>query len=430
MKYLILGILISGYLCVAVDLIAEDKPVAKVGEYTILFSQFMDKYKPIGNDDIDSLKQSVIDNLISDKLMFIDACNKGLDKEIEEQLRPDLNRAIVGKLYDQVVVKKTKVSPWSVRNEWWHRGIVLKLSQIVVKDRNVIPDIYGEFRKGTDFGDVARKYSTDFQGKYGGEMGEIRWGQLEPKLQRVAFSLKQGEVSPPIKIRDEYRIFKLNTSKEVRRDFSKEKESIEGSLKSKKQGELANKYLDYLRKTAHPKYNLKVIDEVIKSPDSVNKKKIIMSWVGGDITVDYFLSKADRELKMGQLNSPDAVKNWLSSHLTYEILLPLAAMRYRFDRLPDIKQQLNARKEMLVLQEYQNKEIDGKMTDVTDEEVKAFFEANRDIYGGKKAKFEQVQSRVRWDCEREKREARRGELIKELQSKIDIEIFWDNLKEL
>lgn len=411
---------------------SEDKPVAKVGKYTIMLSKFRERYHPSGDVNRDSLKQMILDDLICDKLMLIDAYAKGLDTIVESQLKPDMNRILVGKLYESAVVKQAKVSPWDVRNEWWHRGVTLKLSQISVKDKSGLRNVYNELRAGVDFAEVARRYSTDYQGKYGGDIGEIRWGQLDPKLQRVAFSLKEGEVSRPVKINDEYRILKLHERKEVKgRNFVTEKDMIEGDLKRKRQVELANKYLEHLRGMACIKYNMDVIEEVSKCRDSVtvDKDKVLLSWIGGKITVGYFAERADMELKMGRLPTPEAIKNWLLNHLTFEFLLPRAAARHHFERLPEVKKQLAERRETMMLREYQTREIDSKIS-ITDEELRARFESHRVDYGGKAAKFEQMQSRVRWDLEREKKQLRREELVRDLKSRVAVDVFWDNLKEL
>lgn len=412
--------------------VEENKPVATVGKWTITLSKFKERYKPSGDVNRDSLKQMVLDDLISDKLFLTDAYNIGLDKQIDEQLKPEKNRIMVGKLYEYVVVKGVKVSPWSVKNDWWHRGVTLRLSQITVKDKGAIRDVYDELRRGVDFAEVARRYSTDYQGKYGGDVGEVRYGQLEPKLQRVAFSLKPNEVSRPVKIRDEYRILKLHERKEIKgRNFATEKDRIENDLKRKRQSELASKYLEHLRRIAHPKYNLDAIDEVSKCRDSVivDKNKVLMSWIGGKLTVGYFVEKAGMELRVGRLVSPESIKNWLLNHLTFEFLLPRAASRYHFDRLPEVMTQLTDRKELLMLREYQVRQIDSVIT-VTDEELLSHFEAHRVDYGGKVANFEQMKMRVRWDVEREKKQRRRAELVQELKTRVPVEVFWANLKEL
>lgn len=190
--------------------VEEKKPIAKVGKHDITLFKFKEKYRPSGDMNRDSLKQVVIDDLIADKVLLIDAYAKGFDKQVEEQVKPYKNRLMIGKLYECVVVKRANVPLWLVKNEWRKRGITLRVSQITVNDKAALRNVYNELRRGVEFAEVARKYSTDYQAKQGGEIGEVRWGQLESKVQRVVFSLKPNEVSRPVKIRDEYRILKLH----------------------------------------------------------------------------------------------------------------------------------------------------------------------------------------------------------------------------
>jgi peptidyl-prolyl cis-trans isomerase C len=405
----------------------EDKPVVKVGKYTIFLSEFTEKYKPRDDVDRDSLKQAVLDEMIADKCMLIDAYEKGLEEKVQDQMKSYRNRIMVGKLYDRAVVQRVKVSPWDVRSEWWHTGTTLKLSQIIVKDKSKLSEIYRELREGVAFADIARKYSTDHQAKYGGDIGQVKWGQLEPKLQRVAFRLQAGDISRPVKMRDEYRIVKVTERKDIKgRDFDKEKDKIESGLKRKEQGKLASTYLDHVRKFAHPKYDMEVIEQVTQSLGDVDKNKVIMRWVGGEITVGYFAEKADRELNMGRLGSPESIKAWLRNHLTYEILLPIQAARHHLHKLPDVMEQLTKQEETLLFREYQNVEIDGKVS-ITDEDVREYYDTHRDTYEGE---FEKSKSRVRWDVEREKKKEKREEVIKDLRARIEVDVISENLKEI
>lgn len=55
-----------------------------------------------------------------------------------------------------------------------------------------------KLRNGARFEDVVAEYSDGAAARYGGDLGVIRRGELDPALERVAFSLKPGAVSDVI----------------------------------------------------------------------------------------------------------------------------------------------------------------------------------------------------------------------------------------
>ncbi|MFX9669156.1 peptidylprolyl isomerase, partial [Acinetobacter baumannii] len=54
-------------------------------------------------------------------------------------------------------------------------------------------------QNGEDFATVAREMSDSFGGKLGGDMGFLGRGQMGKEYADVAYTLKDGEVSPIIK---------------------------------------------------------------------------------------------------------------------------------------------------------------------------------------------------------------------------------------
>lgn len=63
-----------------------------------------------------------------------------------------------------------------------------------------IDELRARVTKGEDFGKVAQEASDDTQtGAQGGSLGSFPRGQMVPEFDKVAFSLKEGEVSQPVK---------------------------------------------------------------------------------------------------------------------------------------------------------------------------------------------------------------------------------------
>ena len=69
--------------------------------------------------------------------------------------------------------------------------------------------------KGESFIDLAKKYSDDFSGKEGGDIGYTKRGTLDPDYERAAFSLDAGDyIKIPVRSRFGYHVIKVTGKKD------------------------------------------------------------------------------------------------------------------------------------------------------------------------------------------------------------------------
>jgi peptidyl-prolyl cis-trans isomerase C len=68
-----------------------------------------------------------------------------------------------------------------------------------------------QLNEGGDFKDLARKYSIDLPGALeGGGMGIVEKGNILPQLEKVLFSLQEGEYSDIVKSKYGYHILRVD----------------------------------------------------------------------------------------------------------------------------------------------------------------------------------------------------------------------------
>jgi parvulin-like peptidyl-prolyl isomerase len=89
----------------------------------------------------------------------------------------------------------------------------VKVSHILVEKQSHALKVLEEIKKGKNFKDLARKYSTCPSRKRGGDLGFFGRGRMVKEFEKVAFALKLGDISDPVKTQFGYHIIKKTGEK-------------------------------------------------------------------------------------------------------------------------------------------------------------------------------------------------------------------------
>ena len=224
-----------------------------------------------------------------------------------DDLKHDLRRQLsIQKLLNREVAAKVTITDQDVldfyntnRNQFNVAEAQFRISQIVVtprKDplvRNRKNDdatneaeaqrkakmLQDKLNSGADFSQLAMDYSEDPNtAATGGDLGfipesSLNAPQTDPMLKKVVMSLKPGQVSPPIQLKDSIRILKL-----VAREAAGQRgvndpqvqQMVRDTLRNRKEQLLRNAYLATARDEAHVANYLaqQVIESAGKMPDA------------------------------------------------------------------------------------------------------------------------------------------------------------------
>jgi peptidyl-prolyl cis-trans isomerase SurA len=224
-----------------------------------------------------------------------------------DDLKKDLRRQLsIQKLLNQQVAAKVTISDQDVtdfyntnRNQFNVAEPQYRISQIVItprKDqmiRNRKNDdatneaeaerkakmLEDKLNSGADFAQLAMDYSEDSStAATGGDLGYIPESSLnapqtDPNLKKAVLSLKPGQVSPPIIVKDSIRILKLVAREAAGQRGANDpqvQQMIRDTLRNRKEQLLRNAYLEVARDEAHVTNYLamQVIESAGKLPDA------------------------------------------------------------------------------------------------------------------------------------------------------------------
>ncbi|QEK13650.1 peptidylprolyl isomerase [Crassaminicella thermophila] len=213
-------------------------------------------------------KQYLLNEMITQQILYLDAKEKGLDKDeaylkelkaLEENL---LKQYAVKKLLEDVKVDEEEVKEYYEKNhEQFVKGESVKAKHILVKEEATAKDILNELEGGKSFEEAAKEYSQCPSKANGGDLGYFNKGQMVPEFEKTAFELEVGAISEPVKTQFGYHIIKVEDKKDSTvMPFEQVQKQIENYILRSKQDEKYKTYTDQLRS----KFNIKTNEELLK----------------------------------------------------------------------------------------------------------------------------------------------------------------------
>ena len=214
---------------------------------------------------IDEVKKSY--NLNDEQLQQAVAREGYTIAEYREQMRKQIGRY---KLISEKVRKNVKVSDADVQTEYDRmtraegedyevhiRHILIAVprnaSQAQVEQgRRKAAAVSVEAREpGVDFAELAKKRSEGSSSSDGGDLGFFKRGTMVPEFERVAFNLKTGEVSEPVRTQFGWHVLKLEEIRKLgMKPLAEVRPEIEERLRRAQADRLTSQYMETLRNAA------------------------------------------------------------------------------------------------------------------------------------------------------------------------------------
>ena len=384
--------------------------VAKVGKYTITAEELNKmmanaRFKSY-DEELDARKRRV-ERLAEDKLILLAAYDEGLDKkeELTKQLNRDKENLLLNALYKtQIEEKAGEASEEQVKAAYERKKELLHAKHILVESKELADSIYDMLKNGANFDELAKKYSMDKSNKdRGGDLGDFTTMQMVKEFEDAAYALSPGEFSKPVKTRYGWHIIYLVERKPNPRvkSFEEEKDAIKRTLDNRLKTDMANKFVEDLVNSANiqikddaadvilnayanadeepPKPNQRMPQKEIKlTPEQ--RAMTLCTYSLGTFTVGQFDSmyQAAPPFRRPKFNSREDIKKFLENALKKELLLE-KAIQLNIENTDEYKKLYRENLERKMIDAYR-KEYLYKDVKPTDEEIKAYYDANPDSF--------------------------------------------------
>jgi peptidyl-prolyl cis-trans isomerase C len=257
--------------------------IARVGTHAITADDISERLSAIPDYaravyDGEQGLRNIVDELIKTELLYLQARKEGLDNAPDYIAKVEDYKkfALVGMLFEKIVASRVEVSEKDARDYYgrnkadFTRPQRIKASHVLVKTRSEAEEILKEIKGGKSFGELARKRSIDTNSAdNGGNLGFFSMGEMSQEFEEVAFSLKRGEISKPVKSRYGYHIIKVTDRKEEETvEFSQVKDIIIQRLEQEKEQTAFNEYIEKIKNDYPVETNEAKLRELINQYNS------------------------------------------------------------------------------------------------------------------------------------------------------------------
>lgn len=198
----------------------ENKVLAIVDGREIKESDLKNLLRNLGQNAVhfqgEEGRKKLIDELVMHELMYSDAVENNLENEEEfievfnDMKKSMLQQYNLRKMFNKVTISDEELKDFYEKNKYFYnRPEMVKASHILVDTEERANEILEDITDGLSFEDAAKEYSNCPSKQDGGFLGQFGKGQMVKEFEDAVFSMREGEISPPVKTQFGYHIIKL-----------------------------------------------------------------------------------------------------------------------------------------------------------------------------------------------------------------------------
>ncbi len=223
----------------------------------------------VSKKDIESYLKGVMAQNNMDQGQFTQAL-KMQGMSLEQYGRVIAGQILKIKVVNRMFRRQVKVSDEDIKNYYSQTANVINKDR-QIRVRHILLKLEGDYppeqeksvlqklkmikekiSQGADFSEMARQYSQCPSAKNGGDLGFFGRGEMVEPFEKKAFSMKQGDISEPVKTAFGFHLIQLVEFKNVgTKSLQEVKEKIRGRLLQEKLEEKYSQWILDVKKKSH-----------------------------------------------------------------------------------------------------------------------------------------------------------------------------------
>ena len=194
----------------------SDPFVARVGEARISADRFAREYRrhllTTGQKDSPRLRRHFVDGLINKTLLVYRAREEGVAGSPEFEFASErIRRKLLIEAYTaSVIYDEVSVGEGDLLDMFARMNTQLKARHLYARTYEAAQRLHERLQHGETFEDLARETFNDSTlANSGGSVGYFSFDEMDPAFEDAAYSLKPGEISPPVRTAQGYSVIQL-----------------------------------------------------------------------------------------------------------------------------------------------------------------------------------------------------------------------------
>jgi len=273
--FLAVTMLLNFMYCEKRNVRTDSNTLAVVGKRTIDKDYFIKRYKDFrqqtGASDNGMTRRSVLNNIIAEELLLVEARNRGYDEDAagrHERERIKMQE-LLSAYHIRFITSHVATTDEELKRLFINLNIKLKTRHLYAPTFQKADSLYQRLQQGVPFEELAK---TSFQDpvlrESGGLLGYFTVDEMDPAFEEAAYALKIGEVSPPIRTNDGYSIIRVDDRIGhpllTETEFARHRPKLEAYWQNRKIAKAARRQADSLHRELKITFNEPVVHELFE----------------------------------------------------------------------------------------------------------------------------------------------------------------------
>jgi len=380
-----------------------DTRVITVADFEGVSETIDQKYLPETND-LDG-KKVLLNHMINKEVMALKALAMGYDKEkwFVDFWPQYKGPFLIAQLMDQEVARTVVVTEEDIAAYWNEMHYEYTLSQIVTANEDEVLEIRERALEGEDFAELAKAYSLGAGAEHGGYVGANPVGRIHWWVEEELFDMEAGDITNSLKTTTGWAIIKLHRKRKVEPMYDEEWAAKRVKAIREKQGMEALKArieieidLQFFTDAVNIAYD--ALPEDIPYEDIMSYKvnrenaprlnlsekfmdKLICQYADGSYTLrdfnEIYYRLALPERPRRQYGREHIIQT--IHKLVFDKILPVyAEQQAKVLEIPEVKKNLENKKELFLVQKMYDDQIKDEVT-VTTRDEQAYYAENLEL---------------------------------------------------